>query len=253
MIKFKNERQIEGIRRSCRLLASVLDAAEALIVAGAVPREIDAAVQSMIEDAGGRPAFLGYHGFPASLCFSVNAAVIHGIPGDTPLAEGDIVSMDCGIELEGFFSDSARTIAVGRVPEEIRTLMKTAEESLYLGIEAARPGNRLKDISRAIYDHNHARGYGLVRPYGGHGVGLALHEDPHISNFIGRGPNPRLKPGMVIAIEPMVNLGGDDIIVLDDDWTVVTADSSVSVHYEHTVAITPEGPEILTAGRNFHA
>ncbi len=253
MIKFKNERQIEGIRRSCRLLASVLDAAEALIVAGAVPREIDAAVQSMIEDAGGRPAFLGYHGFPASLCFSVNAAVIHGIPGDTPLAEGDIVSMDCGIELEGFFSDSARTIAVGRVPEEIRTLMKTAEESLYLGIEAARPGNRLKDISRAIYDHNHARGYGLVRPYGGHGVGLALHEDPHISNFIGRGPNPRLKPGMVIAIEPMVNLGGDDIIVLDDDWTVVTADSSVSVHYEHTVAITPEGPEILTAGRYFHA
>lgn len=249
MIKFKNERQMDGIRRSCRLLAGVLDEAEALVVEGAIPREIDAAVQRMIEDAGGRPAFLGYHGFPASLCFSVNEAVIHGIPDDTPLKRGDVVSIDCGIELENYYSDSARTVAVSSVPPDVQELMKTAEESLYLGIEAAQAGNRIKDISRAIYDHNNARGYGLVRPYGGHGVGLALHEDPHISNFVGRGPNPRLKPGMVIAIEPMVNLGGDDIVVLDDDWTVVTADASISVHYEHTVAVTEDGPEILTLGK----
>ncbi len=251
MIKIKNSKQIEGIRQSCRLLADVLDTAETLIVEGAIPLEIDAAVQQMIEDGGGRPAFLGYHGFPASLCFSVNEAVIHGIPGRDALKSGDIVSIDCGIELNGFFSDSAHTIAVGNVSPAVHALMKTAEESLYLGITAAQPGNRLKDISRAVYDHNHAQHYGLVRPYGGHGVGLALHEDPHISNFVGRGPNPRLKPGMVIAIEPMVNLGGDDITVLDDDWTVVTADGSVSVHYEHTVAITVDGPEILTVRRKF--
>lgn len=245
-IRLKNERQIAGIRTSCALLVETLDMLKPLIVPGAIPTEVDKSAREFIESHGGRPAFLGYHGFPGSICFSVNNAVIHGIPSDEPVRSGDVVSIDCGIELDGYFSDSAITVVAGETTEEVRELMRTAARSLELGIEAAVAGNRIKDISRAIYDYNHSRGYGVVRPYCGHGVGFSIHEDPQVPNYAGRGPNPRLKPGMVLAIEPMINLGGDDVAVLDDDWTVVTMDDSISVHYEHTIAIHADYTEVLT-------
>jgi len=247
MIRLKNQKQIEGIRKSCKLLAETLQRVGELVEVGKTPKELDAFAREFIERRRGRPAFLGYHGFPGALCISKNEAVIHGIPDDEPLRSGDVVSIDCGIELDGYYSDSAVTFAVGDVPEEIKQLMRVAHESLELGIREAQAGNRIKDISRAIYQHNRQYGYGIVRPYCGHGLGLELHEEPNVPNYVGRGPNPRLKPGMVLAIEPMINLGGDEVDVLDDDWTVVTSDSSISVHFEHTVAVLKEGTEVLTA------
>jgi len=246
MTRLKSEKQIDGIRESCRLLAVILRDLRSLAVAGVTPVDLDDAARKKIHDVGGRPAFLGYQGYPAALCTSVNDAVIHGIPDKRKLKNGDIISLDLGLELNGFYSDSAVTVAVGAVDDRIRKLMKTAEESLLLGIAEAKVGNRINDISRAIFRHNKKEGYGVVRPYCGHGVGLDIHEDPQIPNYVGSGPNPRLKPGMVLAIEPMINLGGDDVLLLDDDWTVVTADGSVSVHFEHTVAIFPDHTEILT-------
>ncbi|HUX51271.1 MAG TPA: type I methionyl aminopeptidase [Spirochaetia bacterium] len=246
MTRLKSEKQIDGIRESCRLLADILRDLRSLAVAGVTPVDLDDAARKKIHDVGGRPAFLGYQGYPAALCTSVNDAVIHGIPDKRKLKNGDIISLDLGLELNGFYSDSAVTVAVGAIDDRIKKLMKTAEESLLLGIAEAKAGNRINDISRAIFRHNKKEGYGVVRPYCGHGVGLDIHEDPQIPNYVGSGPNPRLKPGMVLAIEPMINLGGDDVLLLDDDWTVVTADGSVSVHFEHTVAIFPDHTEILT-------
>lgn len=248
-IRLKNEKQLAGIRESCRLLAETHARLRPLVVPGALPRDIDAVAREHIEANGGRPAFLGYHGFPASICFSLNEAVIHGIPDSTPLRNGDVVSIDCGIELNGYYSDSAMTVVAGETTPEVSELMRVAEESLELGIQAAVSGNRVKDISAAIYEHNKAHGYGIVRPYCGHGVGLSLHEDPQVPNYVGRGPNPRLKPGMVLALEPMINLGSDDVEVLEDDWTVVTADNSISVHFEHTVAIHADHTEVMTRQR----
>ncbi|MFP4373439.1 MAG: type I methionyl aminopeptidase [Spirochaetaceae bacterium] len=247
MIKIKTAKQIEGIRTASGLLVDVLSALEARVEPGITTRELDRLAREMIARMDARPAFLGYMGFPAALCTSVDSAVIHGIPNDVPLEEGQVVSVDCGVEYRGFYSDSALTIPVGAVSDEVRRLMDVTKESLALGIEQARVGNRVKDISRAVYEHVTGFGYGVVRPYCGHGVGLDIHEDPQIPNYVGSGPNPRLKPGMVIAIEPMINLGGDDIDVLDDDWTVVTVDGSVSAHFEHTVAIHRDGTEILTS------
>lgn len=247
MIRLKNEKQLRGIRESCALLSQTLEKLHPLVKPDVTTGELDLWAREEIERLGGRPAFLGYHGFPGALCTSVNEAVIHGIPSDRPLREGDILSVDCGIEYNGFYSDSAVTIPVGNVSEEVARLMQVTREALDLGIQAAVVGNRVGDISRAIYDHVSQFGYGVVRPYCGHGVGLSLHEDPEVPNYVGRGPNPRLKPGMVIAIEPMINLGEDDVDVLDDDWTVVTADRSFSAHYEHTVAILADRTEILTA------
>ncbi len=247
MIRLKNEKQLRGIRESCALLSETLQKLRPLVEPGVTTGDLDLWAREEIEGLGGRPAFLGYHGFPGALCTSVNEAVIHGIPSDRRLQEGDILSVDCGIEYNGFYSDSAVTIPVGNISQEIAKLMEVTREALDLGIQAAVVGNRVGDISRAIYDHVSQYGYGVVRPYCGHGVGLSLHEDPEVPNYVGRGPNPRLKPGMVIAIEPMINLGGDDVEVLEDDWTVVTADRSVSAHYEHTVAILADRTEILTA------
>ncbi|MFW6338482.1 MAG: type I methionyl aminopeptidase [Alkalispirochaetaceae bacterium] len=247
MIRLKNERQLRGIRESCALLSETLEKLHPLVEPGVTTGELDFWARDEIERLGGRPAFLGYHGFPGALCTSVNEAVIHGIPSDRELREGDILSVDCGIEYSGFYSDAAVTIPVGTISEEIVRLMEVTRHALDLGIQAAVAGNRVGDISRAIYDHVSQFGYGVVRPYCGHGVGLSLHEDPEVPNYVGRGPNPRLKPGMVIAIEPMINLGGDEVEVLEDEWTVVTADRSVSAHYEHTVAILADHTEILTA------
>jgi methionyl aminopeptidase len=246
MIRIKTAKQIAGIRESCHLLAEVLDILEPAVVPGITTRDLDEMAKREITLRGGRPAFLGYQGFPGALCTSVNEEVIHGIPGTRRLREGDIVSIDCGIEYQGYYSDSAVTVAVGRVSSQIQRLMEVTRKSLEDGIEAARNGNRVNDISRAVYKTVSKEHYGIVRPYCGHGVGLSLHEDPQVPNYVGHGPNPRLKPGMVLAIEPMVNLGIDDVDVLDDDWTVVTGDGAVSAHFEHTVAIFRDHTEVLT-------
>ncbi len=246
MIKLKNGKQIDGIRSAGSVLSRILAELKAQVAPGVRTADLDATARELIGRLGGRAAFLGYMGFPAAICTSVNEAVIHGIPNGRKLRSGDIVSIDCGIELGGFYADAAVTVPVGTVAPDIEQLLQVTHESLYLGIEQARVGNRVNDISRAIYRCIKSRGYGVVRPYCGHGVGLAIHEDPQIPNYVGSGKNPRLKPGMVVAIEPMVNLGGDDVVLLDDDWTVVSSDRTVSAHYEHTVAILESGPEILT-------
>jgi len=246
MIKLKSTAQIEKIREASAILVSALKDISKLVEPGVSTYDLDQEARKLIGKMGGRPAFLGYMDFPAALCTSVDDAVIHGIPNREKLTAGQIVGIDCGVEYDGFYSDSAITVPVGKVAPEIEKLLQVTKESLRLGIEEARAGNRVNDISRAIYRHNRNHGYGVVRPYCGHGVGLAIHEDPQIPNYVGSGPNPRLKPGMVIAIEPMINLGTDEVHVLDDDWTVVTRDHSISAHFEHTVAIFEDHTEILT-------
>ncbi|MFP4154032.1 MAG: type I methionyl aminopeptidase [Alkalispirochaeta sp.] len=246
MIRIKTARQIEGIRESCHLLAEVLEILEEAVKPGITTSDLDEIATNEITMRGGRPAFLGYQGFPGALCTSVNEEVIHGIPGNRRLNPGDVVSIDCGIEYNGYYSDSAITVPVGTPSPDVQRLLTVTRNSLEDGIAAAVVGNRVNDISRAIYRTISVEGYGIVRPYCGHGVGLSLHEDPQIPNYVGRGPNPRLKHGMVIAIEPMVNLGVDDVDVLDDDWTVVTGDRSISAHFEHTVAIFRDHTEVLT-------
>ncbi|NCN04597.1 MAG: type I methionyl aminopeptidase [Spirochaetales bacterium] len=246
MALIKDSTEIAGIRDSSRLLADTFRFLRDRINEGVTPIYLDGQARKFIEKAGGKPSFLGYSGFPASICVSVNKAVIHGIPDKRPFQEGDVVGIDCGVILNGYFSDSAYTFPIGKITPEIKKLLTITKESLYLGIDQGVVGNRVKDISRAVYRHVIPHGYGVVRSYCGHGVGLAIHEDPQVPNYPGSGPNPRLKPGMVLAIEPMINLGGDDVKVLDDDWTVVTRDGSISAHYEHTILVTEDGPEILT-------
>jgi methionyl aminopeptidase len=246
VIRLKTEKQIAGIRESGKLLVEVLKSLIPEVGPGVSTQFLDTMARKQIERGGGRPSFLGYHGFPAALCTSVDSAVIHGIPDDKSLSEGQIVGIDCGIDLNGFYSDAAVSVAVGSISPKVEKLLRVTKESLYRGVAAARVGNRVNDISRAIEQHVSEEGFGIVRPYCGHGVGLAIHEDPQVPNYVGPGPNPRLKPGMVLAIEPMVNLGDDDVDVLDDDWTVVTVDGSVSAHYEFTVVVLSDGPEILT-------
>jgi methionyl aminopeptidase len=250
MIRIKTARQLVGIRESCRLLSTVLETLERSVAPGVSTAELDAIARREIAALGGKPAFLGYQGFPGALCTSVNEEVIHGIPGDRRLAIGDIVTIDCGVVYEGYYSDSAVTVPVGVISPAVARLLTVTGEALEEGIKAARRGNRVNDISRAIYKVIHDNGYGVVRPYCGHGVGLAIHEDPQIPNYVGRGPNPRLKSGMVIAVEPMVNMGKDDVVVLEDDWTVVTRDRSTSAHFEHTLAILNDRTEVLTRRRS---
>jgi methionyl aminopeptidase len=246
MIRLKNSREVDGIRRSGRLLARALAALAAETREGITTRELDAFARSYIVARGGRPSFLGYLDFPASVCISVNAEVIHGIPGARKIRDGDLVSLDLGVDLDGYFSDAAVTVAVGRVANGRRRLLEVTRECLERAMAAARPGNRISDISRAVFDHASANGFGVVREYCGHGVGFSPHEDPQVPNYVGGGPNPRLKEGMVLAVEPMINAGTGDIELLDDDWTVMTADGADSAHFEHTIVITRNGMEILT-------
>lgn len=247
MLKLKNAEQLAGIRESCRLLSELLSGLKPLVREGVTTRDLDAFAYDFIKKTGGKPAFLEYDGYPASLCTSVNEEVIHGIPGPRKLKAGDIVGLDCGINLGGYFSDAAITLPVGVVSPDVEALLKTTRECLGKAIAAIKVGGRIHDISRAVYGHARSRGYGVVRSYCGHGVGFAPHEDPQIPNYVGPGPNPRIVPGMVLAIEPMINLGTDGVEVLDDDWTVVTLDGKYSAHFEHTVAILPDGPEVLTS------
>lgn len=246
MIRLKNDIQIAGIRKSCKLLAKMYDVVIPQIKAGMSTKDIDDMCKEFIISNGGVPAWYA-EDFPGAACISVNDAVIHGIPSKkVHVVEGDIVSLDVGIDLDGYISDSARTIPIGKVSEEAERLMKVTKECLAAGIAACKTGNRIGDISRAVYDIATAAGYGVVYDYCGHGVGLSVHEDPNISNVPERGPNPRIQAGMVLAIEPMINLGTADVYVDDDDWTVLTMDGKISAHEEHTVAVFADHTEILS-------
>ncbi|MCX7038361.1 MAG: type I methionyl aminopeptidase [Spirochaetes bacterium] len=246
MVRLKNERELDGIRASARLLTATLAELSRMVVDGIPTLELDSFARSSITSRGGRPSFLGYMNYPASLCVSINNEVIHGIPGSRRLRAGDIVSLDLGVDLHGYFSDAALSVAVGRVSQARRRLLDVTRECLARAVAQAVPGNRVSDISRAVYEHAVGRSCGVVREYCGHGVGFAPHEDPQVPNYVGSGANPRLKPGMVLAIEPMINAGTGDIELLEDGWTVVTADGADSAHFEHTVAVRADGMEILT-------
>lgn len=246
MIRLKNEKEIAGIRASGAVLAKTLHELRGQIREGVTTKELDSFARSYIERHGGKPAFLGYMNYPASLCVSVNSEVIHGIPGSRKLKAGDVVSLDLGVDLNGYFSDSAITVAVGETSRKREELIAVTEECLNLAVAQAVPGNRINDIGRAVYEHATGHGFGVVREYCGHGTGFAMHEDPQVPNYVGGGPNPRLKEGMVLAIEPMINVGTGDIELLDDGWTVVTADGADSAHFEHTVVVLRDRMEILT-------
>jgi methionyl aminopeptidase len=246
MINLKTADDISRIRESCRICAETHLELDKMVDVGISTAELDKFARSFIAKHKAVPAFLDYMGYPAALCVSVNKEVIHGIPGKRRLVDGDVVSLDLGVNLNGFFSDMARTIPVGRVKPEILTLIKETRVCLDLALEEAVMGKRINDIGGAVWNHAKAFGYGVVKDYCGHGVGFSPHEEPQVPNYKRRMPNPRLKPGMVIAIEPMINLGTGDVVVLEDDWTVETADGSCSAHWEHTLAIGKNGSQILT-------
>ena len=234
------------MREAGRITARALRLVGQAVTAGVTTAQLDRIAEESIRDAGAVPAFKGYHSFPATICASLNDQVVHGIPGKVVLREGDILSVDVGAIVDGYYGDSARTFAVGEVSREARALMDTTRRALEAGIATCIPGMRLYDISNAIQRVAEEPGYGIVREYVGHGIGRAMHEDPQIPNFGPAGKGPELAPGMVFAIEPMVNAGGAAVRSLDDGWTVVTADGTLSAHFEHTVAVTEEGPLVLT-------
>jgi len=249
MIRLKNAEQIAGIRESCKMLSTMFKELSPLVVPGIETIELDQWVQNWIKKAGGKPAFLHYgddeNPFPAALCVSINEEVIHGIPSKRKILSGDLVSLDCGINLGGYFSDMAVTVEVGQVSEDAKRLNRVTKECLDKALEQAVYGNRVLQIARAVYNHATSHGYGVVHQYCGHGLGFSPHEDPQVPNNP-RGPNPRMMEGLVIAIEPMINLGTAEVDVLDDGWTVVTTDRKISCHWEHTVAIFQDHTEILT-------
>ncbi len=228
------------------MLSLLYEALKPMVRPGITPKELDTFAYDFIKRNGGKPAFLGYEGYPATLCVSVNEVVIHGIPNDKPLEEGDIVGIDSGIDLDGYFSDAAMTLPVGIIKKEAQKLLDVTRECLNFAIDQVKPHARVSDISRAVFSHATKNGFKVVRQYCGHGVGLEIHEDPQIPNYVSLGPNPRLMPGMVLAIEPMINIGTSDVRVLDDNWTVVTMDGSLSAHFEHTILVTDAGCEVLT-------
>lgn len=248
MIRLKNEDEINGIRKSCHLLADMFKAVIPQVKAGMSTKELDDLCKKFIIGHGGKPAWYREN-FPGAACISINDEVIHGIPSKKRIIkDGDIVSIDVGIDLDGYISDSTHSVLVGNVDSKIRKLDEVTLECLKAGIEACRVGNRIKDISKAVYDIASRYGYGVVYDYCGHGVGLDVHEDPNIPNVVDwGGANPRIQSGMVLAIEPMINLGTADVVLADDDWTVLTADGLPSAHEEHTVAVFADHTEILTA------
>ncbi len=246
MIKLKSAREIELMRDSGKVAAMVMQELEKAISPGVTTAELDMRAEKLIREAGGEPAFLGYHGFTGSICSSVNDEVVHGIPGLRRLKEGDIISIDLGVCLKGYYSDTAATFAVGRISSLARRLIDVTRQSLDEGISAMRSGSHLTDISHAVQRYVEANRFSVVYSYGGHGIGTDMHEDPQVPNLGPPGRGPRLRPGMVLAIEPMVNAGGADVEVLDDGWTVVTKDRSLSAHFEHSIALGESGPVILT-------
>lgn len=247
MIVIKTSNELLKMRKAGVITGGALMAAKNAIRPGMSTLELDKIIKNYIVTHGAKPSFLGYNGFPASACISVNDTVIHGIPtAKEKLKEGDIVSVDVGAYIDGYHGDSAKTFAVGEISDEAKRLMASTEESLMLAIEIAKPGVRIGDISAAIQKYNEDRGFSVVREFVGHGVGAKLHEDPEVPNFGRAGHGPRLMPGMVIAIEPMINSGRANVKILPDGWTVKTQDKSLSAHFEHTIAITSQGAVILT-------
>ena len=247
MIIVKSQSEIRKIGDACRIVAEVLEGLKSQITEGMSTADIECFVDELIRKRGAGAAFRGYRGYPSSVCVSVNDQVIHGIPSRTvKLKSGDIVGIDIGTVLDGFYGDAAVTMPVGTIQAEKARLLKVTEEALLLGIDEAVIGNRIGDISSAIQGHVEKHGYSVVRAFVGHGIGRSLHEEPQVPNYGRAGQGPRLREGMTLAIEPMVNAGGPDVRILDDGWTAVTTDGSLSAHFEHTIAITKQGPEILT-------
>ncbi|MDQ2924484.1 MAG: type I methionyl aminopeptidase [Acidobacteriota bacterium] len=246
-ILIKSASEIEKMRVSGIALRKIHDAVKAVVRVGATTMDLERVAEAKMKELGAVSAFKGYHNYPAVLCTSVNHEVIHGIPSERgALRSGDVVSVDCGVVVNGYYSDCAVTYAIGEVSPAVAKLLRVTEASLYAAIDKARVGGRLWDISNAVQTMCEAEGYGIVREFVGHGIGKSMHEDPQLPNFGPAGKGPRLKAGMVLAIEPMINAGTADVRVLEDGWTAVTADGSVSAHFEHTVAITKDGPVILT-------
>jgi methionyl aminopeptidase len=240
--------ELEKMRAAGRLVGQVLTALAAKVAPGVTTADLDAIAEGLILDAGAIPAFKGYHGYPATICASVNDEVIHGIPsGQRVLEAGDVISVDVGASLDGYYGDSAVTLPVGPVSEEAATLLRVTEESLHKAIAVVKPGGRVSDIGHAVQKHVEAYGFSVVREFVGHGIGQQMHEEPQVPNYGEPGRGPRLSEGMVLAIEPMVNAGKPAVKVLSDGWTAVTRDHSLSAHFEHTVAVTADGPWILTA------
>ena len=246
MIKLKSRREIELIRRGGRIVAETLQLVENQTRAGMTTAELDALIEQLIVDRGGIPAFKGYRSFPNAACVSINEELVHGIPGDRVVAEGDIVSVDVGVEIENYFADGAVTVGVGKISNEAQKLIDVTRESLEHAVAVLRSGVRLSEIARAVQQHVESNGFSVVRQYVGHGVGRQLWEDPHVPNFWDDGDDCSLARGTVIAIEPMVNAGSWKVKTLDDRWTVVTRDGRLSAHFEHTVAVTDDGCDVLT-------
>lgn len=246
MIIIKNNKEIDLMRSAGRIVAETLLLVEEKVRPGITTAELDSIAEEFITKHGARPSFKGLYGFPASLCISVNEQVVHGIPGGYVLKDGDIVSVDCGANINGFHGDAARTFGVGNITKEAEKLINVTRESFFKGIEYAKVGNRLTDISHEIQNCVEAAGFSVVRDFVGHGIGRVVHEDPDIPNYGPPGRGPKLVEGMALAIEPMVNAGNYKVKTLSNDWTVVTSDGSLSAHYENTIVILPDGPEILT-------
>lgn len=247
MIILKTPEEIRKIEKAGRIVAEVLGILEQAARPGVTTMELDRIAEQEIRKRGGKPAFKGYRGFPATLCASVNEEIVHGIPSKRVLKDGDIIGMDLGAIVDGYYGDSAITVPVGRVEPETERLIRITREALQLGIAQIKVGNRLSDISHAVQSHAEGAGFSVVREFVGHGIGQSLHEEPQLPNFGAPGQGPRLKVGMVLAIEPMVNMGKEGVRVLSDQWTAVTEDGRLSAHFEHTVAVEDNGPRILTA------
>ncbi|MDI1353529.1 MAG: type I methionyl aminopeptidase [bacterium] len=253
MIYLKNREEIELMRESALMVSRTLGIIAREIKPGVIPATLDKLAEEYIRDNGGIPAFKGFKGargvpdFPATLCISINEAVVHGIPGNTPLRNGDIISVDCGVKKNGFYGDHAYTFGVGEIAPELQKLIDVTKESLYLGIAQMVSGNRIGDISYAIQQHAEKHGFGVVRELVGHGLGKVMHEEPEVPNYGKRGDGPKIKEGLVLAIEPMINLGTKNVKQLPDGWTIVTADRKASAHFEHDVAVVDGKPEILSS------
>ena len=246
MVFKRSVEEIEMISKSCQIVADTIDMITEFVVPGCIVSDLDKKAENYIKSRGARPAFKGYMGFPSTLCVSIEDAVVHGIPGEIELEEGQIVGIDCGAELNGFYGDHAKTFAVGNISEDKKNLMTITEESLYRGIEKATPGNTVGDIGYAVQKHAESNGFSVVRELVGHGIGENLHEEPQVPNYGLPNQGYKLHAGMCIAIEPMINLGSREIYTDKDGWTILTADGKASAHFEHTIAILEDGPQILS-------
>jgi len=246
MIVIKTPEEIEKMARACRIVAEILEELKAFVKPGITTKEIEMFAEEKIIASCGTAAFKGYRGYPASVCTSVNNQVVHGIPSRLRLNEGDVISIDLGVYKNGFYGDGAVTLPVGKVSPLAKKLLKVTEEALYMGIDKATPRNRVSDISSSVQSYVEANGFSVVRAFVGHGIGMSLHEEPQVPNFGISGQGPRLKEGMTLAIEPMVNSGGYEVSLLDDGWTAITLDGGLSAHFEHTIAITDGDARILT-------